>query len=125
MFGRSKKPASRGPDFSDVDSLKKAEALYRKGQLEKLLLLPPEFGGEDIPDNTLYVPIGVGAIKNRIDQNMIGPLVDEGKVRQYTAEPEYHGDSFIPIALKITAWDPGEFTTTIRIWGEALSQDDE
>jgi len=125
MFGRSKKPASRGPDFSDVDSPKKAEALYRKGQLEKLLLLPPEFGGEDIPDNTLYVPIGVGAIKNRIDQNMIGPLVDEGKVRQYTAEPEYQGDSFIPIALKITAWDPGEFTTTIRIWGEALSQDDE
>jgi hypothetical protein len=124
MFGRRKKPPPNGPDFSDVDSQKKVEALYRKGQLEKLLLLPPEFGGEDIPDNTLYVPLGVAAIKKRIDINMIGPLVDDGKVRRYTAEPEYQGDSFIPIALKIKAWDPGEFTTTINIWGEALSRDE-
>jgi len=123
MFGRSKKPAPKGPDFSDVDSQKKAEALYRKGQLEKLLLLPEEFGGQDIPDNTLYVPPGVSAIKERIDINMIGPLVDDGKVKRYTAEPEYQGDSFIPIALKITAWDPGEFTTTIRIWGQALERE--
>jgi hypothetical protein len=125
MFGRSKKPASKGPDFSDVDSQKKAEALYRKGQLEKLLLLPPEFGGEDIAGNTLYVPVGVAAIKKRIDMNIIGALVNEGKVRRYTAEPEYQGDSFIPIALKITAWDPGEFTTTINIWGEALGRNEE
>lgn len=27
------------------------------------------------------------------------------------------------IALKITAWDPGEFTTTINIWGEALARE--
>jgi len=29
----------------------------------------------------------------------------------------------VPIALKITAWNPGEFTATINIWGEALARE--
>jgi hypothetical protein len=37
--------------------------------------------------------------------------------------PEYQGKSFIPIAIKIVASDPGEFSTTINIWGEALARD--
>ena len=111
-----------GPDFSDVDSAQKAEGLFRAGQLEKLFLLPLAFGGEDVPQNVLYVPIGVAGAKDGIDENVIGPLAQEGKISQYKAEPEYQGSSFIPIAVKITAWEPGQFTTTINIWGEALSR---
>src|SRR3954469_5363801 len=119
MFGWFKKKPV-GPDFSSLDSQAKAEAAYRRGELEKLFLLPLEFGGQDIPDNYLFVPIGVADVKSGIDNNVIGPLVAEGKVTEYTATPEYQGDSFIPIALKIVASDPGEFTTTISIWGDAL-----
>jgi hypothetical protein len=125
MFGWSKKNAapSIGPDFSKVDSQAKAEELFRRGELEKLFLMPLEFGGQSIPVNILYVPVGVAAIKSGIDHNVIGPLAAERKITKYKATPEYKGKSFIPIAIKILASDPGEFSTTINIWGEALTRD--
>ncbi len=124
MFGRFKRKSSppSGPDFSGIDSQVKAEELFRRGDLEKLFLMPQEFGGEDNPLNTLYVPVGVAAIKSGIDNNVIGPLAAEGKVTKYTATPEYQGNSFIPIAIKIVVSEPGEFSTTINIWGEALGR---
>jgi hypothetical protein len=53
MFGWFKKnvPPRTGPDFRPVDSLAKAQELVRAGQLQKMFLLPSEFGGEDIPPN--------------------------------------------------------------------------
>jgi hypothetical protein len=125
MFGWFKKTAPRpvGPDFSGIDSPAKAEAWFRRGDLEKLFLMPPEYGGEDSPLNTLYVPVGVAAVKAGIDADVIGPLVAAGRVSRYTAEPEYQGKSVVPIALTITASDPGEFSTTINIWGEALGRE--
>ena len=124
MFGffKKKPPKPEGPDFSGIDSKAKAEELFRKGDFEKLYLFPLEMGGEEIDLNMLYVPIGVAGIKSGIDNNVIGPLAAEGKITQYKAEPEYQGNSFIPIAIKITAWNSGQFTTTINIWGEALGR---
>lgn len=115
-----KKPEHRGPDFSNVDSREKAEEMERRGELEAMYLVPLEFGGTENPINVLYVPIGVGAIKANIDRNVIKPLAAEGKLTNYHAEPQYQGKSFIPSAIKIVASDPGHFTTTIRIWGDAL-----
>lgn len=124
MFGLFKKqsPEPNGPDFSDIDSQAKAMELFERGDLEKLFLMPLEFGGTDNPLNTLYVPIGVADIKAGIDNNVIGPLVAKGRITKYTASPEYQGNSFIPIAIRIVASDPGEFSSTIKIWGEALSR---
>jgi hypothetical protein len=119
---QSKKP-QQGPDFSQVDSQAKAEQMFKDGILEKLFLMPLEFGGEDIPLNVLFVPIGVADIKRGIDVNVIGPLASDGKITEYKAEPEYQGDSFIPIAIKITAWNPGQFSSTINIWGDALARE--
>ena len=112
-----------GPDFSHVTSPEQAEGLARAGQLEKLLLLPTIFGGQaDLPQNYVYVPVGLADVKRNIDENIIAPLVQQGTVTRYTATPEYAGDSFIPIAVTIEASDPGSFTTTIAVWGEALSR---
>ncbi len=124
MFGwfNKKAPSPSGPDFSGIDSRAKAEELFRRGDLEKLFLMPLELGGEDNSLNTLYVPVGVAAIKSGIDNNVIGPLASEGKITKYRTTPEYEGKSFIPIAIKIVASDPGEFSTTINIWGEALAR---
>jgi len=113
-----------GPDYSTIDSKAKAEELFRKGDLEEMYLFPLEFGGEDNELNVLYVPIGVADIKSGIDNKVIGALAAEGKITQYKVEPEYQGKSVIPIALKITAWDPGQFSTTINIWGDALRRDE-
>jgi hypothetical protein len=118
---KSRQPT--GPDFSEIDSREKAEVLFRRGDLEKLFLMPLEFGGQDIPVNTLYVPVGLADIKAGIDNNVIGPLAAEGKITKYRATPEYQGKSFIPIAISILASEPGEFSSTINIWGEALTRD--
>ena len=125
MFGWFKKatPSPNGPDFSGIDSQAKAEERYKQGDLEKLFLMPLEFGGQDIALNILYIPIGVADVKTGIDPNVIGPLASEGRITKYTATPEYQGASFIPIAIKIVASDPGEFSTTINIWGEALGRE--
>jgi hypothetical protein len=125
MFGWFKKRFSRppGPDFSRIDSREKAEALFRQGELEMLYLLPPEFGGDDAPPNILFVPVGLGAVKAGIDQNVVAPLAAEGKLTRYTAMPEYQGSSVIPIAIRIEASDPGQFSTVINIWGDALTRD--
>ncbi|MHC2071117.1 hypothetical protein ACYFX5_26895 [Bremerella sp. T1] len=125
MFGWFKKKTrpTSGPDFTDIDSLAKAEELYREGKLEKLFLMPLEFGGEDNPLNTLYVPVGVAGIKNQIDVDTIGALIESGTVTQYQPSPQYQGKSFIPIAIEIVASAPGSFSTTINIWGDALSRD--
>lgn len=113
-------PKPNGPDFSRIDSQDKAEELFRRGDLEKLFLMPLEFGGEDIPVNTVYVPVGIAAIKAGTDNDIIGPLVANGRVSKYTAKPEYQGTSFVPIAIQIRASEPGLFESTIAIWGEAL-----
>lgn len=125
MFGWFGKKSSQpnGPDFSSIDSQAKAVKMFERGDLEKLFLMPLEFGGQDDPNNTLYVPLGVAAIKEGIDNNVIGPLADEGKITNYKAVAEYQGKSFIPIAIDIVASDPGEFRTTINIWGEALARE--
>lgn len=83
--------------------------------------MPLEFGGEEVPPNMVYVPVGVAAIKEGIDNNVIAPLVEEGTVTSYTASPRYQGSSFIPVAIRIVASNPGEFSTTINIWGKALA----
>jgi hypothetical protein len=95
--------------------------LARAGRLEKLLLLPAVFGGrDDAAANHVYVPVGLAEVKRGIDENIVAPMVRDGKVTRYAATPRYSGKSFIPIAIDITASEPASFTTTIAIWGDAL-----
>ncbi|WP_255209052.1 hypothetical protein [Paraburkholderia youngii] len=43
-----------------------------------------------------------------MDRNIVAPLVQSGKVTRYKATPEYQGTSFIPIAIKVEASEPGQ-----------------
>ncbi len=106
------------PDFSLVDSREKAISLMQQGKLEKLYLFPPEFGGPDVPENTTYVPLGLVQAKTQFDST-VAKLVKEGTVSQYSAVPEYKGDSFIPARIIIRAWHPersGEVNCTLEVW---------
>jgi hypothetical protein len=85
-----------------------------------LLLLPAEFGGRAVPENIVYVPAWIPAVKESTDRNVIAELVKTGKVSRYAAEPHYQGKSFVPASIVVRAWDPGELTTTIHIWGDPL-----
>ncbi len=120
MFRFFKKKRPRGPDFTHLDSREKVAAAFDAGELEQLYLLPPEFGGDDDPRNIIYVPVGVAEQKHHIDMNVIGAALEEASVSRYSASPTYQGASRIPNAIKVRAWDPGDFTAEIAIWGDAL-----
>lgn len=113
-------PPRNGPDFSGVDSLEKAQALTQDGTLRKILLLPAQFGGADIPTNVIYIPPLAADHKDDIDTNIIRPLIRDGAVKSYVVTPAYNGRSFIPVSLTVIASDPKEFTATIGIWGVGL-----
>ncbi|QBA65592.1 hypothetical protein EQY75_05230 [Muriicola soli] len=104
-----------GPDFSDIDSIEKAIDLYEKGELSKIYMMPLEFGGEDIPANTLYVPGFVQDFKEGFDGTVEKLLLD-GKIISFEAKPEYKGRSFIPSKLKLEVSGDAEFIESINIW---------
>ena len=124
MFNWFKKqsPVPSGPDFSDINSREKAEARVQRGELARLWLFPAEFGGTEDPRNIVYVPVTFVRIKAGIDLNIIKPLIEADKVTEYRATPEYQGKSFVPIAIRISASNPGSFNSEINIWGEALTR---
>ncbi|TDF61172.1 hypothetical protein E1J61_32805 [Cupriavidus sp. L7L] len=113
---------SVGPDYRHVDSRGKAEDLCKRGELMKLVLMPLEFGGEDILPNTVYVPAHAAESKARIDQRTVVPLAQKGQIRRYSATPEYEGKSFIPSMIRISASDPGHFEASVAVWGKALQE---
>lgn len=115
---KSMRPPGPSPDFSGIDSREKAEALHVSGGLQKMLLFPERFGGKDIPENVVFVPPWVAQVKARIDETVIVPLLSGGMVERYEVQPEYQGKSFVPVALRITASEPGQFQERIAIWGE-------
>jgi hypothetical protein len=109
---------SNSRDFSAINSLAKAQRLFEVDELEPLYLLPPEFGGQRTPQNIVYVPPGIAAIKEQID-SAIADMVKQGVVTSYAAEPEYKGNSFIPSKIKIKTSQPnkpGGIDRTIDIW---------
>ena len=118
---KDKSPPS-GPDFSGVDSQAKAEELARRGDLHKLYMMPLELGGEEVTANMVYVPAFVVELKRNIDLNIVLPLVEQQKVKRYSAQAQYEGKSFVPCAIQIVASDPSDFETVINIWGEALKE---
>lgn len=109
------------PDWSHVDSVTAAAAEAERGTLAKLLLVPESFGGTPVPANILFVPPFVVEEKARIDRDMIAPLVKAGTINHYVATPTYQGASFVPTSIVIVGTDPGDFTATIKIWGDALT----
>jgi hypothetical protein len=111
-------PNSKNPDFSKIDTLGKVQQLEQEGKLEKILLFPKEFGGEDISHNIVYVPIGIGDIKQKITNTLIN-FVKEGLISNMEVLPEYKGNSFVPARITIKTSNenkPGLFNTTINIW---------
>jgi len=114
---------SAGPDFHHIDSREKAEALFRRGELTKVLLLPAAFGGEDVAFNVVYVPAFAAELKARLDQNTIMSLAQKGHITEYTATPEYEGNSVIPTLIRVSATNPGRFEGSIAIWGKTVQRE--
>jgi hypothetical protein len=106
------------PDFSKVDSLDKARALEAEGMLVPILLFPAEFGGQDLPENVVYVPKEAAAAKDLITGTLLG-FAQDGLIDQLSVEPTYKGTSFIPSRILMKASHSakeGKFNPTVEIW---------
>ena len=116
--GNSSNMSNNGTiNYSDVDSMQKAVELANQGKLEALYVMPLRFNGEESPKNRLFVPLGIVAKKDIIDDKIEIMLKNE-EVSGYACYPEYKGKSFIPSKLKIVAKKDGQpvFTEVIDIW---------
>jgi hypothetical protein len=102
-------------DFSTIDSNEKAQELFAKGELVKLYLMPLDFGGQDSPMNTLFVPEFANNKKNDFDSKVYD-MIASGIKLGYSANPEYKGSSFIPSKLIINLKGDKTITETIEIW---------
>ena len=105
-------------DFSEIISQQIAQALYAQGKLEKILLFPSEFGGEDIPPNTAFVPLGISEIKQQLTVTLMG-FFNEGLIDNLSVDLEYKGNSFIPSKINMRAWHTekeGSFNPSIDVW---------
>lgn len=100
VLGMSGANADSGMNFSHVDAREKAMALVQEGKLFKILLFPSEFGCEDIPQNSVYVPAGIPEIKDQITGTLIR-FVEQGLIDNMQVNPEYKGNSFVPSKIKM------------------------
>jgi len=110
-----KKSPTSGFDFANVDSNEKALALVQKGELVPVYLMSPRFGGVEDVRNVVYAPAIVAELKDKCDDT-IEDLLRNGKVKSYSATPQYKGNSFIPSSILITASGESSFSETINIW---------
>ena len=105
------------PDFSSITSLKAAEDACREGRLMKTLLFPTELGGQDVPQNVVYVPPDAWEKKGGSTAELLDAV--RGGMRDVAVVPEYCGTSFVPTKIIITAAHSGmphQYKLEIRIW---------
>ncbi|WP_316364378.1 hypothetical protein [Candidatus Thiodiazotropha sp. CDECU1] len=86
ILGATMSFAENPHDFTNVDSREKAIKLVGEGKLVPLLLFPAEFGGEEIPQNTVYVPPETKDIQAQIIGTLI-KFVEDGLIDNLKAEP--------------------------------------
>lgn len=103
--------------FEEIDSIEKAQIECEKGNLERMYIISPIFGGSDDEGNILYVPVGINRIKERYD-NIIADLVEQGKAKSFDCISDYKGNSFIPSSITIISGKDGVevFKQTIKVW---------
>ena len=106
---------SPAADYSAVDSRQKAWRLVEQGDLVAILMLSEMFGGEERDENIVFVPEAIAVRKERIDDEIILPLIQAGAVVNYSVTPIYAGASMVPVLLTITATSPEPHLYSLQI----------
>jgi len=118
IFSRSEPSKEIKFDYSHIDSREKALEGEKRGELFPILMFPEIFGGENVEENTLYVPPGIPQIQNQMIAT-IARFVEQGLVDNMRVVPEYRGASFIPVKIAMETQKDGKagrFNPTIEIW---------
>lgn len=92
-------------DETIVEAKKDLEKLLKEGKVKKVLLLPTSLGGQNIPQNTTWLPILSIPMKEKIDQSVYN-TVERGEQVEYVVTPVYDDSSkasMIPAKLHLQA----------------------
>jgi hypothetical protein len=107
---------SSAADYSAVDTHEKAWRLVEQGDLVALLMMPAMFGGDERPENIVFVPRATADRKNQIDEEVVLPLVQAGATVEYSVTPTYASGARVPVSLTITASSPEAHLYSLQIW---------
>ena len=103
------------PGFEGIRSLNDARRACMNGELAKALLVPIEFGGEDVPQNVVYVSPAACEAQSAIIKDLIGFVREQGAI-QLHAVPEYRGDCFVPSRIIYQAFPQAtQFAPMVRV----------
>jgi hypothetical protein len=100
-----------------INSRESAEQQRMVGKLRKVLLLPEELGGEDIPTNVTYLPPVSADAKDEITKQVLEALGRQ-EIDRITVTPEYRGESFVPAKLNVDIWRGQSIVRTrvVEVW---------
>lgn len=108
-------PSDSIPTRAEILTLEDAAIWVVRGNLVKVHLLPLEFGGEDTPGNTTYLPPEAARAKMAFDARVSARLQPEMELR-YEADPEFDIPSLVPARLRMTTiGDEDESSETIEV----------
>ncbi|NVJ51511.1 MAG: suppressor of fused domain protein [Gammaproteobacteria bacterium] len=105
----------KGVDLANVNSREAAVDLYEQGLLRKAHLFPTDFGGEDVEANTIYLPKSAFIEKYQFEQKVL-QYAQQGLINNYTAQPIYQGDSFVPAKLQLSATGQENISLEIHVF---------
>lgn len=103
-------------DFSKADSHEKMEQLEKEGQLVKILMVPPAFGGKKTPKNMIYVPNNKKLIKKLKRKFKQGFKKIQGTKKRFTWDFEYKDKSHVPYRIKFEVLNTQYFNETVQLW---------
>ena len=94
------------------------DEMIRKGDLKRMFLISPKFGGHDNIDNMVYVPVLVYEQKKQIDDELENYLKQGRKVECFMCNAKYKRKSSIPSKIRIQATIDGvdKYIKEIDIW---------
>jgi len=93
------------------------DEMIKTGDLKRMYLISPKFGGTDDIGNMVYVPTLAYNKKNQIDEELENYL-KQGRNVRYMCNLRYKGKSSIPSKIKIQAVidGVGPYIKEIDVW---------
>ena len=117
-LGLRRDPPAPACDPAAIESREQAQALFQAGRLDRALLFPLALGGQDHEANAVYLPLGLAAMKQRLDATLLS-YAEQGLITKLTIEPQYKGRSVIPARIVMKGSNPereGSFEPVLEVW---------
>ena len=91
-----------------VEAQNELNDLLKQKKVQKILLLPEIFGGQDIPQNVTYVPLKCVSIIKKIEKKVEKYVLKNDVSVKYSVKPHFDDSiklSYIPVKLEILVSD--------------------